>query len=93
VKVDLSDKTAMVPAAATGSPSPEAQAKDYVSVLAPFDGVVTRRNIDVGNLVQADATSGTFMFTVCRRARNEIVVLFPEVTSVHIAGPRSPVRP
>lgn len=40
------------------------QAKDYLSVLAPFDGVVTRRNIDVGSLVQADATSGTFMFTV-----------------------------
>jgi len=40
------------------------QAKDYLSVRAPFDGVVTRRNIDVGSLVQADATTGTFMFTV-----------------------------
>ena len=40
------------------------QAKNYLSVLAPFDGVVTRRNIDVGSLVQADATTGTFMFTV-----------------------------
>jgi hypothetical protein len=44
-------------------------------------------------LVQADPTSGTFMFTVCRRTRNEIVLLSPEVNSVHIAGPRSPVRP
>jgi RND family efflux transporter MFP subunit len=40
------------------------QSKDYLSVLAPFDGVVTRRNIDLGDLVQADATGGTFMFTV-----------------------------
>ena len=40
------------------------QQKDYQSVVAPFDGVVTQRNIDVGSLVQADATSGTFMFTV-----------------------------
>jgi RND family efflux transporter MFP subunit len=40
------------------------QSKDYLRVLAPFDGVVTRRNIDVGSLVQADDTSGTFMFTV-----------------------------
>ena len=40
------------------------QSKDYLSVLAPFDGVITRRNIDVGSLVQADATTGTFMFTV-----------------------------
>jgi RND family efflux transporter MFP subunit len=36
----------------------------YRSVVAPFDGVVTARNIDVGSLVQADAASGTFMFTI-----------------------------
>jgi RND family efflux transporter MFP subunit len=40
------------------------QQKDYQSVVAPFDGVITQRNIDVGSLVQADATSGTFMFTI-----------------------------
>jgi RND family efflux transporter MFP subunit len=40
------------------------QQKDYQSVVAPFDGVITQRNIDVGSLVQADATSGTFMFTL-----------------------------
>ena len=40
------------------------QDKAYQSVVAPFDGVITQRNIDVGTLVQADATSGTFMFTI-----------------------------
>jgi RND family efflux transporter MFP subunit len=40
------------------------QQKDYQRVVAPFDGVITQRNIDVGGLVQADATSGTFMFTI-----------------------------
>jgi len=40
------------------------QQKDYQRVVAPFDGVITQRNIDVGSLVQADATSGTFMFTI-----------------------------
>jgi len=40
------------------------QQKAYQRVLAPFDGVITQRNIDVGSLVQADATSGTFMFTI-----------------------------
>jgi RND family efflux transporter MFP subunit len=40
------------------------QQKIYQSVVAPFDGVITQRNIDVGSLVQADATSGTFMFTL-----------------------------
>jgi len=40
------------------------QQQDYQSVVAPFDGTITQRNIDVGSLVQADATTGTFMFTV-----------------------------
>jgi RND family efflux transporter MFP subunit len=40
------------------------QQKDYQRVVAPFDGVITQRNIDVGSLVQADATTGTFMFTL-----------------------------
>lgn len=40
------------------------QQKKYLSVLAPFDGVVTKRNVNIGDLVQGDATSGTFTFTV-----------------------------
>ena len=40
------------------------QQKAYQRVVAPFDGVITQRNIDVGSLVQADAASGTFMFTL-----------------------------
>ena len=40
------------------------QQKIYQRVIAPFDGAITQRNIDVGSLVQADATSGTFMFTI-----------------------------
>jgi RND family efflux transporter MFP subunit len=40
------------------------QQQDYQSVVAPFDGTITQRNIDLGSLVQADATTGTFMFTI-----------------------------
>ena len=40
------------------------QQKAYQRVVAPFDGVITQRNVDVGSLVQADAVSGTFMFTI-----------------------------
>jgi RND family efflux transporter MFP subunit len=40
------------------------QQQDYQSVVAPFNGTITQRNIDVGSLVQADATTGTFMFTI-----------------------------
>jgi len=40
------------------------QQKLYQSVVAPFDGVITQRNVDIGTLVQADATTATFMFTI-----------------------------
>lgn len=40
------------------------QQKTYQKVVAPFDGVITQRNIDVGSLVQADAASGTSLFTI-----------------------------
>ncbi len=34
----------------------------YERVVAPFDGVITARRTDVGDLVQADASGGTSMF-------------------------------
>jgi RND family efflux transporter MFP subunit len=40
------------------------QERDYGSVVAPFDGVITQRNVDVGSLVQGNATTGTFMFEI-----------------------------
>jgi RND family efflux transporter MFP subunit len=40
------------------------QQKAYQRVLAPFDGVVTQRNIDSGSLVQADTAGGVPMFTL-----------------------------
>src|SRR5205085_5973066 len=40
------------------------QQKMYQQVVAPFDGVITQRNIDVGSLITADATGGTSMFSM-----------------------------
>jgi RND family efflux transporter MFP subunit len=40
------------------------QTEIYQTVVAPFAGHITARNIDVGSLVQADASSGTDMFTL-----------------------------
>ena len=54
------------------------QQKAYQSVVAPFDGVVTQRNIDVGSLVQADATSGTFMFTMMHSNVIRIQLFVPQ---------------
>jgi RND family efflux transporter MFP subunit len=54
------------------------QQKDYQRVVAPFDGVITQRNIDIGSLVQADATSGTFMFTIMQNNVIRTQVFVPQ---------------
>lgn len=54
------------------------QQKAYLRVVAPFDGVITQRNVDVGDLMQADATSGTFMFTIMQSNVIRIQVHVPQ---------------
>jgi RND family efflux transporter MFP subunit len=54
------------------------QQKAYQSVVAPFDGVITRRNIDVGDLVQADAASGTVLFTLMHSDTIRIQLYVPQ---------------
>src|SRR6516225_2165338 len=60
------------------------QQKAYQQVVAPFDGVVTRRNIDVGSLVQADATSGTFMFTLTQSDVMRIRLYVPQGAAIGV---------
>jgi RND family efflux transporter MFP subunit len=57
------------------------QQKLYQSVVAPYSGVITQRNIDVGSLVQADATSGTFMFTINQDSVIRVQVFVPQDSS------------
>jgi RND family efflux transporter MFP subunit len=54
------------------------QQRDYASVVAPFDGVITQRNVDVGALVQGNATSGTFMFEIMQEDVIRIWVYVPQ---------------
>jgi RND family efflux transporter MFP subunit len=54
------------------------QSKAYQSVIAPFDGVITQRNVDIGSLVQADATNGTFLFTLMRSDVIRIQLYVPQ---------------
>ncbi len=61
------------------------QQKTYQSVVAPFDGVITQRNIDVGSLVQADATSGTFLFTLMHSDVLRIQLYVPQDEAFGIA--------
>ena len=60
------------------------QQKAYQRVVAPFDGVITERNIDVGSLVQADATSGTFMFAIAHGNIMRIQLFVPQEAAVGV---------
>src|SRR5271165_5899908 len=60
------------------------QQKAYQQVVAPFDGVVTQRNIDVGSLVQADATSGTFMFALTQSDVMRIRLYVPQDAAIGV---------
>ncbi len=52
--------------------------KTFAKIVAPFDGVVTARNIDVGALVRADAANGTELFAVSDVHQMRIYVPVPE---------------
>jgi RND family efflux transporter MFP subunit len=54
------------------------QQKAYQKVAAPFDGVITQRNIDIGSLVTADATSGTSMFAMTQSDVMRIQLFVPQ---------------
>jgi RND family efflux transporter MFP subunit len=50
----------------------------FERVLAPFDGVITSRQIDVGALVTADQASGTPLFAIARTDLLRVQVYVPQ---------------
>ena len=61
------------------------QNRDYASVRAPFDGVVTQRNVDVGSLVQGNANTGAFMFEIMQRDVIRVFVYVPQNAAFGVA--------
>jgi len=61
------------------------QNRDYASVVAPFDGVITQRNVDVGSLVQGNATSGTFMFEIMQDDVMRVSAYVPQDAAFGVA--------
>ena len=61
------------------------QQRAYRRIVAPFDGVITARNIDVGSLVQADAASGTFLFTIMQSDMIRTQVYVPQDQAFDVA--------
>ncbi len=52
--------------------------KAFANIVAPFDGVVTARNVDVGSLVRADSNNSQALFTVADIHQMRIYVPVPE---------------
>src|SRR4029077_1311789 len=58
---------------------------DYASIVAPFDGVITQRNVDVGSLVQSNAATGTFMFEIMQDNVIRVWVYVPQDSAFGVA--------
>lgn len=59
--------------------------KSFARILAPFDGVITERSIDIGALVNAGAGSaGSSMFTVADTHKMRVYVRVPQNYSAQI---------
>jgi RND family efflux transporter MFP subunit len=58
--------------------------KAFANIVAPFDGVVTARNVDVGSLVRADGTSTAPLFTVADVHEMRVYVPVPETYAAEV---------
>jgi RND family efflux transporter MFP subunit len=56
----------------------------FERVVAPFDGVITSRQIDVGSLVAADANSGTPLFSIAHTDVLRIQIYVPQEDFFHL---------
>ena len=54
------------------------QLTGFEHVVAPFNGVITARQVDVGSLVTADAASGTALFSIARTDVLRVQVYVPQ---------------
>lgn len=50
----------------------------FERVVAPFDGVISQRQVDVGSLVTADVSSGTPLFSIVRSDVLRIQIYVPQ---------------
>jgi RND family efflux transporter MFP subunit len=50
----------------------------FERVVAPFDGIITQRHIDVGSLVTADVSSGTQLFNIAHSDVLRIQIYVPQ---------------
>ncbi len=61
------------------------QNRAYALVVAPFDGIITQRNVDVGALVQGNENTGTFMFEIMQKDVIRVWVYVPQDAAFGVA--------
>ncbi len=61
------------------------QLKDFSHVVAPFDGVITRRNVNVGDLIDAgNGGAGRALFAVAQIDPLRLYVYVPQSAAPHV---------
>jgi RND family efflux transporter MFP subunit len=71
--------------AATADVAQLEQQQQYEKIVAPFDGVVTQRNVNIGDLVNAgNSGTGAQLFRVARISTMRVFVSVPEAYSQQI---------
>jgi RND family efflux transporter MFP subunit len=81
---DEAAKKAIVDADAANVRQLEAM-ESFKQIVAPFDGVVTQRNTDIGALINAGSASGQELFEVSDLHRVRIYVQAPQAFSAHLS--------
>jgi RND family efflux transporter MFP subunit len=62
--------------------------QQFKQVTAPFDGIVTERRVDVGNLVSAGSTSGnTLLYRISQQAPLRVFIDVPQSGSTELLKP------
>ena len=82
-EAELSSRTGAVKAAQANRDRLVAT-KDFARIVAPFDGVITSRNIDIGALVSGGASGGEPLFSVASLDRLRLYVNVPQAYSAQI---------
>jgi RND family efflux transporter MFP subunit len=83
-RLNFASRTAAVAVAQANLEAQQAQVSrleqltGFERVLAPFDGVITDRQVDVGSLVTADAASGSPLFSIARTDVLRVQVYVPQ---------------
>lgn len=58
--------------------------EDFKKVVAPFDGVITARNIDVGALINGGSSTGQDLFHIAQTDKLRVYVQVPELNAAAI---------